>query len=61
MIYDKIKQLCDEKNLSLTTVEKAVGLGNGTISTWKTGDPRVSKLNRVAKYFDKPIQFFLDD
>lgn len=49
MIYDKIKILCDKKKISIAALEKAAGLGNGTIGGWKTSSPTVEKLQAVAK------------
>ena len=35
MIYDNIKKLCKEIDISISQLEKEAGLGNGTISGWK--------------------------
>lgn len=49
MVYDRIKALCDKKGISICALEKAAGLGNGTIGGWRTGSPTVDKLQAVAK------------
>ena len=48
MIYEKIKALCDKKGMSIAALEKAAGLGNGTIGGWRTGSPTLDKLQAVA-------------
>lgn len=59
MIYDKIEKLCKEKGISIHRLETECGLSNGIIAKWKTSEPAVSKLQKVAKYFKKPIDYFL--
>lgn len=49
MIYDKIKEVCKEKGISVTYVEKEAGLGNGSISKWNKSSPTVESLQAVAK------------
>lgn len=49
MIYDKIKEICNQKGLSVSSVEKEAGLGNGSISKWNTSSPTVDNLKAVAK------------
>ena len=59
-MYYKIKTLCDMKGISITTLEKEVGLGNGSIGKWKESSPKVDSLKLVADYFKKPLDYFLD-
>jgi transcriptional regulator with XRE-family HTH domain len=49
LIYDKIKEICKEKGVSVASVEKKAGLSNGAISKWNNASPTVDKLNAVAK------------
>lgn len=49
MIYKNIKELCDRKKISVSALEKAAGLGHGTISGWRTSSPTIDKLQAVAK------------
>ncbi len=48
MIYDKIKKICEEKGISVGSVEKQAGLGNGTISKWNKSNPTIDNLQAVA-------------
>ncbi len=49
MIYDKIKEFCKERGVSITSVEKEAGLSNGIISKWNNVSPTVDNLQAVAK------------
>lgn len=59
MIYQKIKALCEARNVSISRVEKDCKLGNGTISGWKTGSPNANKLKAVADYFGVTVDYLL--
>lgn len=49
MIYDRIKEVCKEKGVSVSYVEKEAGLGNGSISKWNKSSPSVENLQAVAR------------
>lgn len=59
MILQNIQQLCTDKGLSILSLEKAVGLGNGTIGKWGKTSPRIDSLQRVANYFGVTIDELL--
>lgn len=48
LIYDKIKEICEKKGVSVGSVERQAGLGNGAISKWNTSSPTIEKLQAVA-------------
>lgn len=48
MLYDKIKEICKAKGISISAVEKEAGLGNGAISKWNNSSPTVDNLQAVA-------------
>ena len=60
MIYDKIKEVCKSKGVSVTSVERKAGLSNGTISKWNDVSPTVDKLNAVAKVLKVKIDTLLN-
>lgn len=60
MIYDKIKEICKSKEISVASVEKEAGLSNGTISKWNSSSPTVEKLNAVAKVLKVTVGSLLD-
>lgn len=51
MVLDNIRKKCGEVGISLYALEKVLGFGNGTISSWATSSPSVDKLKRVSDYF----------
>lgn len=55
MIFENVKKLCKEHDINIMNLEKACGLGNGTIAAWESGNPRVDRLKLVADYFGVTI------
>lgn len=60
MIFGKISKLVSEKGISISSLEKTLGFGNGTIRGWKESSPSVEKLKKVAEYFGVSIEYFLE-
>lgn len=60
MVLKTILELCDEKGISIAKLEKECGLGNATIRGWKTSSPSLLNLKKVADFFGKPIEYFLE-
>ena len=61
-LYDKIKKLAEERNVSIYRIERDLGLSNGAISKWNESKPNISNMAKVAGYLDVNIeQLLLDD
>lgn len=60
MIYDAIKKLSEEKNISIYRLEKDLGLANGAISKWNKQIPNAVRLQRVANYLGVTSSYILD-
>lgn len=58
-LVDKIRNLANEKGMSLPQLEISLGLGNGTISRWKNSSPNTDKLQKVADYFSVSMDYLL--
>ena len=61
MIYDKIKELCKDKGISVASVEKEAGLSNGAISKWNDVSPTVNNLRAVAKVLKVKVDKLLSE
>lgn len=51
MLYENIESKCRERSISISALERAVGLSNATIRGWKKSAPRVDSLKKVSDYF----------
>lgn len=59
-LKERIKQLADERGISLPTLESELGFGNSTIVKWDKSTPNADKLNAVAKYFNVSMDYLLN-
>lgn len=49
MIYQRIKEACQQQGLSIRSLEQQAGLSNGSISKWVESSPTVDSLTAVTK------------
>ena len=61
MIYDKIKELCKARGISVSIVEKEAGLSKAAISKWNDSSPTVANLQAVAKVLNCSVDDLLED
>ena len=57
---ERIKQLANDRGISLPTLEAELGFGNSTIVKWDKSTPNAEKLNAVAKYFGVSMDYLLN-
>ena len=62
-MYEKFERLINERGLTAYRVAKDTNLVPTVFSDRKTGKskPKVDKLMILAKYFDVPIEYFLEE
>lgn len=62
-LYEKYERLLIERNLTSYKVSQDTGIAQSSLSDWKRGisNPKVDKLKILAKYFDIPVDYFLDE
>lgn len=59
-LKDRVKNLAQERGISLPALEAELGFGNSTIVKWDRSTPNADKLNAVAKYFGVSMDFLLN-
>lgn len=59
LLYQRIAELCTEKNTNISQVEKACGLANATIRRWKESSPSVENLMKVADHLGVSLDFLV--
>ena len=50
-MVENIRKLCEAAGITINQLEKATGLGRGTIYRWDEKNPGVDKASAVAEYF----------
>ena len=59
-LKERIKELANQKGISLPTLESELGFGNSTIVKGDRSTPNAEKLNAVAKYFGVSMDYLLN-
>lgn len=58
-LYTQIKQLADERHITIAELERTTGISNGQIRKWDVRSPKVENLKKVADYFNVSVDFLL--
>lgn len=58
-IVDRIRELCQKQDITLTELERNAGIGRSTIRNWATSSPNSDKLQKVADYFHVTTDYLL--
>lgn len=61
-MYEKYVTLRNEKGVTDYAVAVATGITKSTFTDWKNGrsNPKMNKLKKIADYFGKPVEYFLE-
>lgn len=62
-MYEKYVKLRDDKGVTDYRVSLETGIPKSTFADWKSGrsKPKIGKLQKIADYFDVPIEYFLSE
>lgn len=58
-LYEIIKILCTDKDVSISRLEQETGLANGSIRKWSNTVPSGDRLAKVADYFNVTTDYLL--
>lgn len=61
MIFLRIEALCKKRGISISQLERDVGLANATVRRWTNCSPTVENLKKVADYFGCTIDELLKE
>ncbi|MBS5220928.1 MAG: helix-turn-helix transcriptional regulator [Streptococcus parasanguinis] len=61
MLYDKIKNIAEQKNISIYRIEKDLDLSNGSIRKWNSSIPLSQTLKKVADYLNVSIDKLMEE
>lgn len=60
-LYERIKAVAKEHNTSINKLEKELGFPRSSISKYNTNTPSYDKLQKIADYFNVPIDRISSD
>ena len=59
MLLEKIKKLCEQTDISITKLEKELGLSQNSMNKWKDHSPKADNIVKVADYFNVSVDYLL--
>lgn len=52
IFYKRLRDLCEERNMTINELVKILDLSSGSPTAWKSGaTPRLSTVEKIAEYF----------
>ena len=58
-ISERIRNLCNERGISVNQLEHESGVGRGNISRWDKNVPNVESVRKVAKYLNTSVDYLV--
>lgn len=58
-IVDVIYALCEEREITIAELERIMQFSKSSISKWIDHDPPVSKIVKIANFFDVPVDYIV--
>ena len=55
--YEIIKELCNERGIAVTALEKELGFGRGSIGKLRNGSTTIERLQKIADFFNVSIEY----
>lgn len=60
MFFQQLKNLCDNRGISVTYLVQSLGISKSNVTNWKNGvSPNLDVLNKIADYFMVSVDFLL--
>lgn len=61
MIVERIKELCDQRKITIAELERKLDFSNSSIRKWNTASPSFDKMKKVADYFDVSTDYLIGE
>lgn len=58
-LYNKVKELCRDKNITQKQLADIIGINQNTIKTWEHKLPNSKTLVKIAEYFNVTTDYLL--
>lgn len=59
-IYERVKQLCEMKGITIAELERKADLGNGSVRRWDKSIPSADKLQRTSIILGTSMEYLLN-
>ena len=55
-LYTKIQELCQERGMSISQLERKADIGQTTIRYWNKRNPQLKNIQKIANALDVPLE-----
>ena len=59
VLFDRIRELCFERGITITKLEEELGFSKYSIPRWSSNSPSADKVLKAAAYFDVSVDYLL--
>lgn len=59
MITERIKELCEEKGISVSELAEKFGVSRASVGKWSKSSPSSDTIAKIANYFGVSTDYFL--
>lgn len=59
MITDRIKELCEEKGISISELAEKIGVSRASVGKWNKSSPSSDTIAKIANYFGVSTDYIL--
>lgn len=58
VFFQRVEELCHDRNMTVTDLGIAADIGNGTVTGWRKGaEPRISTVSKLAAFFNVSVAY----
>ena len=58
-VFDRVKNLCELKGISISQLEEKIEISNGAAYKWKTSSPSQKMFQKLSSFFDVSIDYLM--
>lgn len=58
-VFDRVKDLCDLKGISVSQMEKEIGISQGAAYKWKKSSPSQKMFEKLSVFFNVSIDYLM--
>ena len=55
-----MRSLCDQRDISIASLERMAGIANGSVDGWDQHEPRLGTLDKVSHALNIPLLDLID-
>ncbi len=58
-LFDRVKDLCDFKGISVSQMEKEIGISQGAAYKWKISSPSQKMFEKLSNFFNVSVDYLI--